>query len=169
MVCKRMRRFPVGLARGLEIAARLALDDDPTGARWLTLLTSVEGDERHGSWRRPVLLALPRSEHALDLFRNLKTALLDSDGQRLRELIRLMIAVELVPLAKLIAQVQPSAAIPSGASDLVVPKGMGWIWLVLWLVTEAKSFSSELIPDVAKVFRAWLLSRREDWAERSMR
>jgi hypothetical protein len=122
--------IPVGLARGLEIAARLALDNDPTGARWLALLSSIEGDGRRGSWRRPVLLALPRSEHPLDLFRSLKTALLDSDGQRLREIIRLMIAVESVPLAKLIAQVQPSTTIPSGASDLVVPKGAGWVWLI---------------------------------------
>jgi hypothetical protein len=157
--------IPVGLARGLEIAARLALDDDPTGAHWLALLASVEGDGHHGSWRRPVLLAPPRSEHALDLFRNLRAALLDSEGQRLKEIIRLMIAVESVPLAKLIAQVQPSAVIPSGASDLIVPKGVGWIWLVLWLVTEAGSFSNKLIPDVAKVFRAWLLSTREDWPE----
>lgn len=155
----------VGLARGLEIAARLALDSDPTGARWLALLSSVEGDGRHGSWRRPVLLALPRSEHALDLFGSLKTALLDPDGQRLREIIRLMIAVELVPLAKLIAQVQPSTPIPSGASDLVVPKGIGWVWLIAWLGIEARSFASVLIPDVAKAFRAWLLSRREDWPE----
>lgn len=46
-----------GLGRGLEIAARLALDSDVTGADWLTLLTAVEGEGVHGSWKRPVLLA----------------------------------------------------------------------------------------------------------------
>jgi hypothetical protein len=87
------------------------------------------GDSYHGSWVRPVLLGLPRSEQALELLKSLKTALLESEGRRLREIIRLMIAVESVPLAKLIAQVQPSAVIPSGASDLVVPKGLGWLAL----------------------------------------
>jgi hypothetical protein len=77
----------------------------------------------------------------------------------------LMLAVESVPLAKLIEQLQPSAVIPSSASNLVVPKGMGWIWLVVWLTTEARSFSSELISDVANVFQAWLLLRREDCPE----
>ena len=76
-----------------------------------------------------------------------------------------MIAVELVPLAKLIEQVRPSTDIPSGASDLVVPKGIGWIWLTLWLVAEAHSLPTELVPDVAKVFRAWLLARYKDWTE----
>jgi hypothetical protein len=157
--------IPAGLARGLEIAARLALDGDPTGARWLELLGAVEGDGLHGSWARPVLLALPRSEQALGLLKSLKTALLESDGRRLKEIIRLMIAIESEPLAKLIAQIQPTAVIPLGASDLVVPKGLGWLWLVVWLVTESGSLPTSLIPDVAKVFQAWLLPRREDWRE----
>ncbi len=154
-----------GLARGLEIAAQLALDGDATGARWLSLLGSVEGEGLHGSWVRPVLLALPRSEQALGLLKSLKTALLESDGRRLKAIIRLMIAIESVPLAKLIAQIQPTAVIPSGASDLVVPKGLGWLWLVMWLVTESGSLPASLIPDVAKVFQAWLLPRREDSRE----
>ena len=84
-----------GLARGLEIAARLALESDATGARWPILLAMVERDGVHGSWKRPVLLALPRSEQALALFQGLKAILLEADGRRLSEIIRLMIAVEL--------------------------------------------------------------------------
>jgi hypothetical protein len=68
-----------------------------------------------------VLLALPRSEHAFALFQGLKSVLLESDGRRLSEIIRLMIAVDSIPLAKVIARVQPSIAVPSGAADFVVP------------------------------------------------
>ena len=64
------------LARGLEIAARLALGSDATGARWSALLAMVERDGVHGSWKRPVLLALPRSEQALAFFQGLKAILL---------------------------------------------------------------------------------------------
>lgn len=53
------RLLPVVLARGLEIAARLALADDPTGQRWLALLAIAEREGGHGSWKRPILLALP--------------------------------------------------------------------------------------------------------------
>ena len=62
------RPLPGTLARGLEIAARLALENDTTGAQWLALLAEFERDGCHGSWRRPVLMALPRSENAFELF-----------------------------------------------------------------------------------------------------
>jgi energy-coupling factor transporter ATP-binding protein EcfA2 len=150
--------LPPGLARGLEIAARLALESDTTGARWTVLLAAVERQGCHGSWTRPVLLALPRSEQALALFQGLKSVLLESDGRRLSEIIRLMIAVESEPLAKLAARVQPTIAIPSGAGDLVVPKGLGWTWLVLWIVANAKLLPEALIPDIAKVFQSWLMT-----------
>jgi hypothetical protein len=106
--------LPPGLARGLEVAARLAIESDATGARWLILLAVVEREGCHGSWKRPVLLALPRAEHAFALFRNLKSVLLDAEGRRLSEIIRLMIAVDSEPLVKVVSHVQPSIAIPSG-------------------------------------------------------
>ncbi len=149
---------PPGLVRGLEIAARLAIDSDPTGARWLALLGRVEGDDHHGSWKRPTLLALPRSEKALAAFEGLKFALLESQGRRLSEIIRLMIAVESVPVAKLIARAQSSIEVPPGTADLIVARGLGWLWLVVWLVAQAESLPTELIPDVSKVFQAWLFS-----------
>jgi energy-coupling factor transporter ATP-binding protein EcfA2 len=154
-----------GLARCLEITARLALDSDATGAIWLTLLAAVERQGVHGSWKRPVLLALPRSEKAFALFMGLKSVLLESGGRRLSEIIRLMIAVESIPLAKVIARIQPAVAIPPGVEDLIVPKGMGWTWLVLWLVAEAEALPSEVIPDVVKVFQAWLISTQSQFLE----
>ena len=150
--------LPPGLARGVEIAARLAIESDATGARWLVLLGAVEREGCNGSWKRPVLLALPRSEQAFALFQGLEPVLLEADGRRLSEIIRLMIAVESVPLAKVIARAQPSVAVPSGAADLIVPKGLGWAWLVLWLVAVAKSLPTAVIPDISKVFQAWLMS-----------
>jgi energy-coupling factor transporter ATP-binding protein EcfA2 len=150
--------LPPGLARGLEIMARLSLENDVTGARWSALLGAVERDGCHGSWKRPVLLALPRSEQSFVLLQSLKPVLIERNGHRLSEIIRLMIAVESEPLAKVVARVQPSAKIPAGTGDLVVLKGMHWMWLVLWLVSQADSLPTALIPDISKVFQAWLIS-----------
>ena len=150
--------LPPGLARGVEIAARLTIEDDLTAKRWLAVLDAVRGQGSHGSWRRPVLLALPRAEQAFALFESLKSVLLAEDGRLLREIILLMIAVESVPMAKLIERVQPSIKVPSGVSDMIVPKGIGWMWLVLWLVSAAKSLPTALIPEASKVFQAWLIS-----------
>jgi hypothetical protein len=146
------------LARGIEIAARLAIESDATGARWVALLDVVQHGDSHGSWRRPVLLALPRAEQALALFESLKSVLLANDGRLLGEIIRLMIAVESVPIAKLIERAQPSVKVPPGVGDMVVPKGIAWTWLVVWLVSAAPSLPTALIPDVTKVFQAWLIS-----------
>jgi hypothetical protein len=154
--------LPAGLSRGLEITARLALTADNDGKAWLELLTTIEREGSHGSWKRPILLALTRSEHAITHIVSLKIALLENGGQRMSDLIRLMIAVDSVPLTKLMAQLLPSTPIPKGIDDLVVPKGLGWAWLVLWLVAEAASLPSKLIPDVVKVLQAWLISTQND-------
>lgn len=47
-------------------------------------------------------------------------------------------------MAKVIARIQPAVAIPPGVEDLIVPKGMGWTWLVLWLVGEAEALPSQV-------------------------
>lgn len=151
------RPLPTILGRGLEIAARLALADDPTGQRWLALLAITEREGSHGNWKRPILLALPRSEDALTYFLTLTPVLLEAGGHRLREVIRLMIAVESEPLAALIARVRPEISIPGGAGDLIAPKGPAWVSLVLWLAISAKSLPPEIIPDAVKVFQAWLI------------
>ena len=170
-----LRSLPVdkpllaGLARTIEIAARLAIESDATGARWVALLDVVQRTGSDGSWQRPVLLALPRAEQALALFESLKSVLLANDGRLLREIIRLMIAVESVPVAKLIEQVQPSVKVPPGVGDIIVPKGIGWAWLVIWLVSVAQSLPTALIPDVAKVFQAWLIStQNQPWPINAM-
>jgi hypothetical protein len=153
------RPLPAVLARALEIAARLALADDPTGRRWLALLAIAEREGSHGSWKRPILLALPRSENALTFYIALTPVLLKSDGRRLREIIRLMIAVESEPLAALIARVRPDIALPAaGGGDFIAPKGPSWVPLVVWLTVSAKSLPTELIPDAVKVFQAWLMT-----------
>lgn len=153
------RPLPVVLARGLEIAARLALADDLTGQRWLALLATAEREGSHGSWKRPILLALPRSEDSLTFFVTLTPVLLESGGRRLREVIRLMIAVESEPLAALIARVRPEIALPvAGGGDFIAPKGHSWVPLVIWLTISAKSLPAELIPEVVKVFQAWLMT-----------
>jgi hypothetical protein len=153
------RPLPAVLARGLEIAARLALADDPTGQRWLALLAIAEREGSRGSWKRPILLALPRSENALTFFIALTPVLLESDGRRLREIIRLMIAVESEPLAALIARVRPDIAPPAaGGGDFIAPKGPSWVPLVVWLTISAKSLPTELIPEAVKIFQAWLMT-----------
>ncbi len=92
------RPLPGALARGLEIAARLALQSDSTGARWLALLAAVRA-----RWvPRQLAPACPHGlaaigERARIIRARLKPALVADKGRRLKEIIQLMLAVETVP------------------------------------------------------------------------
>ena len=153
------RPLPGSIARGLEIAARLALEADRSGARWLSLLARFECDGCHGSWRRPVLLALPRSENAIELYACVETALVAEKGRRLKEIIRLMIGTESETAAQLMARLQPSMPTAIAASStIVVPTGPTWMPLVFWVLTAADRLPSAIIPDLAKLFQLWLIA-----------
>lgn len=149
---------PASLVRALEFAARLALEDDDSGSRWLALLSAFQGPTSHGSWRRPVFLALTRSEHALKLLEKVKAPLLADDGRLLSELLKLMQSVETVPLKTLLKKLPAGIDIPAGAQDFLIPRGNGWVWLVLWMATRAGELPHGLIPDVARLFQTWLIT-----------
>ena len=138
---------------------KLALGSDPTGARWLSLLAAFEGEGCHGSWRRPVLMALPRSENASELFECVEIALVADRGRRLKEIIQLMLAVETTPLSQILARVQSAVPISDTvAARMVMPSGSTWMPFVVWLVLLGDRLPSAVIPDAAKLFQLWLLA-----------
>jgi hypothetical protein len=152
------RAIPETLARGLEIAARAALRSDPTQRRWVELLARFEGADCHGSWRRPMLLALTRSENAVLALASVEANLTANDGQRFREILRLMVAVESVPLADFAKNLQlPTTADATADPTMVLPKGPGWAPLVVWTLAAIDRLPTAVIPDVVKLFQLWLM------------
>lgn len=149
---------PASHVRALEFAARLALDADDDGNRWLALLATFQSPTSHGSWRRPILLALTRSEHALALLEKVKAPLLADDGRLLAELLKLMQSVETEPLKAMMKKLPAGTEIPAGALDFMIPKGSGWVWLVLWMANRASELPLALIPDTARLFQTWLIT-----------
>lgn len=145
------------VVRGLELAARLALDADPTGVKWRGLLRDTTGSEAHGSWRRPILLALPRSERAGAYFDALEPVLLADEGSLLGELVRLLLVVDSVPVGNVLRQFLPDLKIPAGAGDFVYPKGASWPPTIMWLARHGANLPGPVILDVAKAYMAWLM------------
>jgi hypothetical protein len=150
--------MPGTLARGLEIAARLALQEDASAARWLEMAAHFEKADSHGSWRRPVLLALARAENASEFLAHAEGALFENRGQRLKELIRLMIAIEAQPLGEVLKRVQPEAVANPAAESLVIPIGQCWVHLVLWVFMAIDRLPDAAIPEAAKLFQLWLIA-----------
>ena len=113
---------PIGLARAMEIYARLLIEREDGVGPWDALDTGVGAIGVHGSWRRAVLLALVRSEQATDdCFDRAFGRLAANAGHLLQELIAIprqrktKSAVELLEAARLERSMIPeSFRIPTG-------------------------------------------------------
>lgn len=89
------------VARGIEFAARLALESDTDGGAWMRLLERFPAAGVHGSWRRQAILALPRSEAGLELLERCGARLLAHEAALLIELSTTIAVVETVATADL--------------------------------------------------------------------
>jgi hypothetical protein len=141
------------LARGIELATRMATEHAVDGTQWHSLVERLSVEGTHGSWRRAALLALVRSEVGPTLLSRASSFLLADRAVVLRELIHIVMAVDVEPASALYAAagVDP-AKIPPG---LHVPSGPSWHRLIRWLLSLGKNLPAAAIPDVLDLYRAW--------------
>lgn len=147
------RPASAALARGVELASRMALERAVDGTRWQSLIQSLSREGTHGSWRRAALLALVRSEVSPELLIRASGLLLANRASMLRELIRIVMAVDVEPASKLFpaAGVDP-AMIPA---SLNVPSAPSWHRLIRWLLSLGQALPAAAIPNVVDLFTAW--------------
>jgi len=140
-------------ARGVELAARMAIERATDGARWYALVARLSQAGVHRSWRRAALLALARSEAAEALLQRASPELLANGAALLRELIRTVMAVDVLPAAKIFAAegVDPSL-IPA---SLNIPRGPAWTTLIIWLLSTGDSVPNEAIPEIVQLYTAF--------------
>ncbi|NLR75303.1 ATP-binding protein [Leeia aquatica] len=140
-------------ARGVELAGRMAIERATDGARWHALFDRLSQAGVHRSWRRAALLALARSEAAEALLQRASPELLANGAALLRELIRTVMAVDVLPAAKVFgaAGVDP-ALIPSSIN---VPRGPAWTTLIIWLLGTRDEVPNEAIPEIVQLFAAF--------------
>ena len=137
-------------ARGVELAARMAIERASDGRRWHALVVRLSQEGIHRSWRRAALLALARSEAAEALLQRASPELLANGAALLRELIRTVMAVDVLPAAKVFeaAGVDP-ALIPASIN---VPRGTAWTTLIVWLLGAGDSVPKEAIPEIVQLY-----------------
>ncbi|MDI7134212.1 hypothetical protein QMO42_07290 [Pseudomonas aeruginosa] len=140
-------------ARAVELAARMAIERSTDGVRWQALVDRLSQVGVHRSWRRAALLALPRSEAAEALLQRASPELLANGAALLRELIRTVMAVDVLPAAEVFsaAGVDPSL-IPAWIN---VPRGQAWTALIIWLLGTGDSVPNEAIPEVVQLYAAF--------------
>ncbi|WP_154661148.1 NACHT domain-containing protein [Microvirga lotononidis] len=143
------------LARGIELAARFALERKADDNRWAAILERLSRDGVHSSWRRAAILAIVHSETANTLLDREATRLLDNDAVLLRELIRTVIAVDVEPASQLLVRfgVEP-ATLPAG---IFVPTSTSWLQLIIWLLKLGTKLPAQALGDVAELYTSWML------------
>ena len=146
---------PAILARGVELAARSAIERSSDSVAWQQLLERVTREGLHGSWRRAVLLALVRSEAASALLIRASEPLLASHARLLRELIGILQAVDVRPASQLFAAlgVDPAVVPP----HLNTAHGPAWCSLIMWLLALGDRLPTAAIPDVVSLYLGWSL------------
>ena len=142
------------LARAIELLARMRLERNTDPQTWTALLHAASGQGKHGSWRRAVLLALVRSEQALDLLSRSTLHLFANDAQLLRELAGTVLAVEVEPAAN---HYQFPGVDPKLLAHWRVPRGPAFSRLVSWLLQLGALLPTAAVPDVAELYVAWCM------------
>lgn len=136
------------IARGVELAARQALEREADPATWLSLLESLSPPGSHGSWRRQALIAIVRSEIGPELLERCNCALLAKGGILFRDLCAAINSLETIPAADLL----------KGRTDeiglLPVPRSMranttgSAVWLLRWCLRHASDIPITAIRSV---------------------
>ncbi|KVL16472.1 hypothetical protein [Burkholderia cepacia] len=137
-------------ARGIELAARMMVERATDGSDWKSFLERLSGDGAHKSWRRAAMLALARSEAAEAVLQRVQPILFANQALMLRELLRTVMAVEVVPASTAFAAagVDPNL-IPAG---MTIPKGPAWLALVVWLLSIGDGVPAEAVPEVIDLY-----------------
>lgn len=140
-------------ARGVELAARMAVERATDGERWHALIARLSQVGIHRSWRRAALLALARSEAAETLLQRASSELLTDGAALLRELIRTVMAVDVLPAAQVFAAagVDP-LLIPASIN---IPRGTAWTTLIVWLLGIGDRVPNEAIPEIVQLYGAF--------------
>lgn len=123
------------VARGIEFAARLALEGSDDCFSWLKLLERLSRPGAHGSWRRNALLAIVRSEIVGDLLERCSAALLAHGGALLVELVATVSAVDTVSTAEIYTKLDINTDNPLPKTLRTNTTGTGF-WLLRWTIAH---------------------------------
>ena len=147
---------PETFVRGVEMAARLAIETSAYDTQWAALLNRLSQAGIHGSWRRAVLLALVRSEVGSPVLQRASKSLLANKGQLLKELLRVTFAVDSESGIKAYSSI--GIELPSLPTDFFIPAAPSWLRLVLWTHKRMKEIPNEVIPDLVDFYSRWSMA-----------
>ena len=155
------------VARGIEFAARLALETGADWSGWTDLLTHLSPHGAHGSWRRQAILALPRSEAAFELLERCSAGLLADGAALLIELCTTIAAAETVATADLMPMPDGSKVdLPRSYRTIITGSA---ILVLRWVLAHAAEIPISAIGAVVELvqIQIYLLKHLRLFAEQT--
>jgi ABC transporter len=150
------RPAPASLFRGVELAARIALEGHGDAKDWSAILQRLRAPAVNASWQRAAILALVRSENSAEVLSLAEADLLAQDGAILGDLIRTVMAVDTMPVSEVFAQM--SVALPAGLEKLAMPVGPAWRRLIVWILQLGNRLPAATVADVIKLYVSYATS-----------
>jgi hypothetical protein len=147
------RPAPASLSRGVELAARLEIEGNPDAKPWKALLDRLTQPSVHGSWSRAVIVGLVRYEVSTEALDRAEEYLLADSGRLLRDLIRILMAIDVRPFGQLLAQA--GVSLPEELAGLSIPFGPTWRRLIVWLLALGERLPDDLVPDVTEFYTSY--------------
>jgi len=138
------------MARAVELVARQTLERNPS--EWTGVLDKLSEEEVHKSWRRPILLALVRSEIGAEVLSSVRDELLNNRAELLRELIRTVMAVEVSPASQMF-----TSADFEFPDSLYIPNSPSFYRLVDWIIHINDEHLYPVIPDIVQLYEKAIL------------
>jgi hypothetical protein len=149
------KRAPSDLERGIELAARISIENAADTVPWLAILSPVNQNGPHDTWRRAVLLSLVRSEVSVRILKTATPVLLAEDAHLLRKLIRYVLAIEFESFGKRAkARGLELNGIPP---QLRVPRNSSAMHLIVVLVVIHNHIPAVAVSEAAKLYSAYLM------------
>jgi hypothetical protein len=132
------------VARGIEFAARLALETSCDCDSWLRLLDRLSPVGAHSSWRRQALLAIVRSEVSDELLERGSKALLARGGALFAELVTMIAAVDTMSVVEFYTSLGLEIDKPIPTTMRANTSGTGLV-LLKWVLTHSKELPLQAI------------------------
>jgi len=148
---------PIQLTRGVEMSARILVENSERPGAWTALIEKLSADGVHRTWRRWALMALVRSEFAAGLLVRHCATLFANNGDLATELIQRTIASESKPAKPMLVRLGiPEESIPLG---LLAPASSAWLPLTFWSAKYLEQMPGKSAAAAMRLFEHWMTAR----------
>jgi len=152
---------PFGLIRPMQLLGCSILESDEPSDKWESVIRQFEKNANLSPrWRQALYSSPLTSTHAFGLLSKVKNVLFADDGRLLRELLIIILTIEITPDLGMLPYVEKSErgqnnSIPSILYQFPIPRWLIWTPLIKWLIVNEAEIPEAARDEIVKAFEIW--------------